>query len=211
MERPDYSRAEIAADAAVHVAGIAFALVAGPVLIGLAWARGETAALVGASVYVASMLAMFGCSACYNLITLPSWTETLRRLDHAAIYLKIAGTYTPFAAMPLAAGPGKALLLGVWAVAGFGLLVKLLGLRRLDPFSIPLYLGLGWAMVWVWDDVSALLAGPTLRLLAVGGALYTLGVVFHLWRRLPFQNAIWHLHVLAATACMYAAVAREIA
>jgi hemolysin III len=211
MERSGYSRAEIAADAAVHVAGIGFALVAGPVLIGLALARGETAGIAAAAVYVVSMLAMFGCSACYNLISMPSWTETLRRLDHAAIYLKIAGTYTPFAAMPLAAGPGKALLLAVWAVAGLGLLVKLLGLRRLDPFSIPVYLGLGWALVWVWDDASALLGRPTLWLLAAGGGLYTIGVIFHLWRRLPFQNAIWHLHVLAATACMYVAVAREIA
>jgi hemolysin III len=206
-----YSRGELRADAAIHAAGLIFAALGGPVLIVAAAARGEAAAVAATSVYVATMLAMFAASALYNHAPAPRWRETFRRLDHGAIYLKIAGAYTPFAAVPLAAGPGKGLLLAVWAVAGAGCAAKLMGLRRLEALSIPLYLGLGWALVWVWDDATRLISAPALQLLAVGGGLYTAGVAFHLWERLPFQNAIWHLHVLLATVCMYAAVAVEIA
>ena len=199
------------ADAAVHAVGVAFAVIAGPALIYVVASGGDWPRLASVSVYAATLMAMFVFSACYNLIAAPRWRETLRRLDHSAIYFKIAGSYTPFAAVSLAGGAGKGLLIAVWAVAGLGVLLKLVAPRRFEAASIPIYLGLGWAFVWVGGEASARLDPAALWLLVAGGALYSVGVLFHLWTGLRYQNAIWHVFVLAGTACIYAAIAVEIA
>jgi hemolysin III len=210
MRRTVYSRGETIADAIVHATGVAFALIAGPILVIRAAIGGDRVTIAAVAVYAATMLAMFALSAGYNLAPAPRWREALRRLDHGAIYLKIAGTYTPFAAVSLAKGAGTALLVGVWTVAAVGFAVKIAAPRRFEVASVALYLALGWAIVWVGGEAVETLSGATLGLLAAGGALYTIGVAFHLWDRLPFQNAIWHLHVLIASVCMYAAIAVEI-
>ena len=155
-------------------------------------------------------MATIGLSAAYHLNRSPRWREPLRRLDHGAIYLKIAGTYTPFAALSLPWAVGGWLLTAVWTAAGLGVALKLAAPRRFEIASIPLYLALGWAGLWVWADVTRAISPPALALLGGGGVLYTAGVAFHLWERLPFHNAIWHLHVLLATALMFAAVAIEV-
>ncbi|TVQ53566.1 MAG: hemolysin III family protein [Rhodobacteraceae bacterium] len=210
MARTVYSRGEIVADAVVHAVGVSFAAVAGPFLVARAAAAGDAATLAAVSVYAATMFATFALSACYNLLPAPRWREALRRLDHGAIYLKIAGTYTPFAAVSLAKSVGGALLVGVWTVAGIGFLVKIAAPRRFEAGSIALYLALGWAIVWVAREALEALSPAALTLLAAGGVLYTVGVAFHLWDALRFQNAIWHLHVLVASVCMYAAVVVEL-
>jgi hemolysin III len=204
------TRAEYIADAAVHALGVGFALVAAPILIVWSAARGDAAEIASVSVYAATLVAMFGFSAAYNLLVSVSWREILRRLDHGAIYLKIAGAYTPFAALSFEAETGRALLLGVWTVALIGFVVKLAGARRFDIVSIPLYLALGWAIVFVIGEAIESLSPGALTLISVGGGLYTLGVAFHLWESLPFQNPIWHLHVLAGTICVFSAVALEL-
>lgn len=207
-----YTRAEVVADAAIHAAGLAFALIAGPMLVVFAAMRGDGWMVLSVSVYAATLLAMVALSATYNLLgaVRPAWSELLRRLDHGAIYLKIAGTYTPFAAMTLSAPVGRPLLIGVWTVAAIGFLTKLIAPRRVEFASVAIYLALGWAGVWVAGEMARTITPGALVLLGVGGGLYTLGVAFHLWQRLPFQNAIWHLFVLAATACMYAAIALDV-
>ena len=206
-----YTRPELVADAAIHGLGVLFAVIAGPILIAVAASRGEAPALVAVSIYAVALLAVFMFSAFYNFISAPRWREALRRLDHSAIYFKIAGSYTPFAAVSLAGGVGQALLVAVWGVAGVGMALKLAAPRRFEAASLPIYLGLGWAFVWVGAEARASLAPEALSLLVAGGVLYSVGVGFHLWRRLPYQNAIWHLFVLAGTACIYAAIAIEIA
>ena len=152
---------------------------------------------------------MFTASASYNLIPIESWKGWLRRLDHSTIYLKIAGAYTPFAAISIGGFVGNALLATVWIVALTGLALKLLFPRRFEVLSIILYLALGWAAVFVAGDVMESLDSVALTLIVIAGGLYSLGVVFHLWEKLPFQNAIWHLMVLSATAVLYAAMAVE--
>lgn len=211
MEFPRYTRGEIAADAAVHAAGIGFALIGGPILISFVAARGEAPAIVAISIYVATLIAMFALSASYNLIPFPRAKELLRRLDHSTIYLKIAGAYTPFAAVSIGGIAGHLLLAAVWVAAAVGIALKILYPRRFEIFSIVLYLAMGWAAVAVAPDVAASVEFPTLVLLLVAGGLYSLGVVFHMWESLPFHNAIWHLFVLAATAVLYAGVAVEFA
>ncbi len=209
MTFPRYHRAEIAADAVIHALGVGFALIGGPILIGLVAAEGEAWSIFAISVYVATLIAMFAASACYNLIPWQTWKDWLRRLDHSTIYLKIAGAYTPFAAISIGGVVGNALLASVWIVALFGLTLKLVYPRRFEVLSIILYLALGWAAVFVAGDVVDSLDVTTIVLIVIAGGLYSLGVVFHLWEKLPFQNAIWHLLVLSATAVLYAAMAVE--
>ncbi len=210
-----YSRAEQAADETIHVIGVLAALLAVPVMVTLAMVWRDDAAVIAAViVYGITIVAMLSFSAMYNLANLRVQSqrliEMLRRLDHAAIYVKIAGTYTPYAV--IAGGPvGRWLLIGVWSGAVLGLLGKLIAPDRWQRASLALYLGLGWAFVFAAGPVSEAITGPTLNLIIVGGCLYTAGVVFHVWTHLPFQNAIWHLFVLVATFVFYSAMTVELA
>lgn len=206
--RQSYSRAERLSDAAVHVTGLALALGAVPVLIVLtALLRGDAASVTGASVYGGTFILMLACSAAWNMVDHPGWAWLLRRLDHAAIYLKIAGTYTAFA---LLAGQGLVLLAGVWIGALCGVALKLASPARLPWLGIALYLGLGWAGVLAGGEIFAALPLAVVVLMLVGGGLYTLGVGFYLWERLRFHNTIWHVFVLAASLVFYAAVTVQV-
>lgn len=199
-----FARAEYVSDAVVHVAGLAAVIGAVPVLIVLtALLRGDSASILGASVYGATFTLMILCSALYNMIPRPDWAWLLRRLDHSAIYLKIAGTYTPFA---LISGQGAGLVAALWGAAGVGVAMKLVSPARFRWVALALYLGMGWAGVVLGSDILAALPDRVVVLMAVGGGLYTIGVVFFLWDGLPFHNTIWHVFVLAASLCFYAAV-----
>ncbi len=204
-----YSRTERLSDAAVHVAGIVSALIAVPVLITLSvlW-FGDRGTVAAAAVYGATLLAMLCCSAIYNMAPLPGWKNALRRLDQSAIYLKIAGTYTPFAV--LTGTSAGMFLTGVWSGALVGVSMVVLSPARLRWASLALYLGLGWAGVVAGQQMIAALSPAGHALTLTGGALYTLGLVFFLWERLPFHNTIWHVFVLAATWIIYAAVLVEL-
>lgn len=203
-----YSRAEQISDAVVHVMGLMLVLMAVPVLIVLtALYRGDAASITGVSVYGGALIAMILFSALYNigetsgLGAAKEWL--LRRLDHSAIYLKIAGTYTPFT---LLSGHGFALTLGVWGAALAGIVLKIISPERFRWVTLALYLGMGWAGLVVGGPLFAALPTPVLVLMMVGGGLYTLGVVFYLWQRLPFHYTIWHVFVLAASFVFYSAV-----
>lgn len=199
-----YSRAEDLSDAVVHIAGLAVVCIAVPVLIVLAAVqRGDLTAMVGTSVYSGGLIAMILCSALYNMVRRPGWAWLLQRLDHAAIYLKIAGTYTAFV---LLAGQGGMLALVVWAAAGVGVLLKAISPERFRPVALALYLGMGWAGVIGGGDLLAALPGMVVGLMLAGGAIYSLGVGFYLWQGLRFHYTVWHICVLAATLVFYAAV-----
>ncbi|MGE3904564.1 MAG: hemolysin III family protein, partial [Reyranellaceae bacterium] len=150
--------------------------------------------------------AMLICSAAYNLARNSRRRALLRRFDHAAIFAMIAGTYTPFTTLRLDGGWGAGLTAAVWTVATIGIALKLWKPHLVERASIPLYLALGWTIVVAVNPLLGALDPSTLVLLAVGGLLYTLGVAFHVWERLPYQNAAWHACVLAAAAVHYAAV-----
>lgn len=203
------TRPEIIADAAVHALGVGFGLIGGPILIALVAARGEPGPVIAVSIYVATLIAMFSFSAIYNLLPVDGAKDWLRRLDHSTIYLKIAGAYTPFAALSVGGKLGAGLLAGIWATAGFGIALKLFFPRRFDTLSIFLYLGMGWAAVMFAGDIARSIDTSALTLMFVAGGLYSIGVIFHLWERLPFQNAIWHVFVLSATVTLYGAVVLE--
>jgi hemolysin III len=199
-----YTRAEYVSDAVVHVAGLAFAVLAVPALIvTAALARGDAPALVGTSVYGAALILMLGCSALYNMLRRPDWAWLLKRLDHSAIYMKIAGTYTPFT---LISGQGLALTAGLWGAALLGVALKVADPVRFRWPGLALYLGMGWAGVLAGGALLAALPGPVVALMMLGGGLYTFGVVFYLWQRLPYHNTIWHVFVLAASVVFFVAV-----
>jgi hemolysin III len=206
--RRDYSRAEYLSDAAVHVLGIGFALIAGPALVALAAIRiGDATTVTALTIYAVTLLAMLTCSALYNMIRVPRWADRLRRLDQSAIYFKIAGTYTPFVVL-FPGSPG--FLAGIWAVAIAGASLIVFSARRHTGVAIILYLGLGWAGYALGQPLIEGLSGAGAALLVTGGLLYSGGIAFLLWNRLPFHNTIWHVFVLAATCVCYAAIAVEI-
>ena len=203
---PQYTFGERLADGTIHVIGVAASVIAlvALLVIGI---RNETALMVaGLAIYGLALVATFGCSAGYHLVVRPRIKEIMRRFDHAAIFLMIAGTYTPFVLLKMNTPWGLGLLTVVWTMAAIGIAIKLLAPRFLDGLSTALYLVQGWAVLAAWEPLHAALPAGVMTLLMVGGVLYTVGVVFHLWNRLPYQNAIWHGFVLSAASCHYAAV-----
>ena len=206
--RPAYTRAELRSDAIVHIIGLSAVVVAVPVLICVtALVRGDAAAMVGASIYGATLVAMLVCSALYNMVRRPGWTAVLRRLDHSAIYLKIAGTYTPFTLM---SGRGLALTAILWIAAAGGTMLKMLAPLRFRWLGLALYVGMGWAGIFAGGALFAGLATPVVILIGIGGMLYTIGIVWYLWERIPHHNTIWHVFVLAASMVFYAAVTVQV-
>ncbi len=207
-----YSEGELALDRAIHWLGLG---AGGPGAIALPFVFAGNHGVRGLMpivLYALCLMAMLGCSAAYNLAPASSpLSGRLRRFDHAAIFLMIAGTYTPFTLLRLGGAWSILLTAGVWSIALAGAAVKLAFPRRLEGASVAIYLALGWIGVVAAGPIVAALDPPTLILLAAGGLIYTLGTGFHLWRSLPFQNAIWHACVLSAAACHYAAVLRGVA
>jgi hemolysin III len=199
-----YTQGEVVADGSVHVIGLA-ASVLGVVVLMIAAQSLPAVSIASLAVYGFGLVAVFACSAAYNLAREGGLKALLRRFDHAAIYIKIAGTYTPFAAIKMADAAGLALLVGVWAITAFGATAKLLWPGRLVRTSYVLYLAQGWAIVAAFGPLAASVSGRVLALLVVGGVIYTVGVVFHLWERLPYHKAVWHGLVLVASACHFAA------
>lgn len=203
-----YSRAEYLSDAVVHGLGIGGALIAGPVLIALAavWIGDPT--LTGAlAIYTVTLLAMWVCSALYNLVQSEEMTPRFRRFDQSAIYFKIAGTYTPFIAL---ASGSLGFFAGIWTVALAGASVILFSKRSYIWLAILLYLSLGWAGVVAGGPLLSGITQTAVSLLVAGGLTYSFGIIFLMWHRLPFHNTIWHICVLAGTAICYAAIVAEI-
>ena len=198
--RWNYDRAEIIADGIVHGLGVGFGLI---VLTGV---FASTPQIVSVSIYAAGLLTMLGFSAAYNMWPVSPRKWWLRRFDHSAIYVLIAATYTPFMMQMHDRVLAMLLLGGVWGVAIVGVAMKLFLPGRFDRLSILLYLAMGWSGLAAYDAVFTSLPKFTLWFVVAGGALYTLGVIFHAWQRLRFQNAIWHGFVLLGAACHYTAV-----
>ena len=202
----NYDRAELIADAVVHAVGVILGLIAATVLVVLTAIYATVLNVVAVSIYVAGLLAMLVLSATYNLWPVSRAKWVLRRFDHSAIYVLIAATYTPFIVELKDSLFAIALLIGVWCVAIFGIVLKLGWPGRFDRLSVGLYLALGWSGMMLYDSVVAALPRMALWFVVAGGALYSLGVIFHAWRRLRFQNVIWHCFVLLGAACHYTAV-----
>src|SRR6185295_13070669 len=206
IENPAFTPGERIADNVIHVSGLAIGLTAVVTMMVVAFLSLPAWSTASLAIYGVGLLAMLGCSAAYHMSPVTTWKGLLQRLDHAAIFLKIAGTYTPFGAIKIGGTTGLALLGTVWSVALLGSGAKILLASTWDRLAIPLYLALGWCGIVMFQDLAASVTPATLILLGLGGVLYTVGVIFHLWRSLPYQNAVWHAFVLAGTGCHFGAV-----
>lgn len=204
--RWNYDRAELIADGIIHGIGVLAGIIAATVLVVLAAVYADATDVVGVSVYVAGLMSMLVLSATYNLWPISPAKWLLRRFDHSAIYLLIAATYTPFILEVRDNVFALVLLAGVWCVAISGIVLKLFWPGRFDRVSVGIYLVMGWSGVMLYGPVVKALPALALGFILAGGLLYSFGVIFHAWRRLRFQNAIWHGFVLAGAACHYTAV-----
>jgi hemolysin III len=200
------SETEELANALSHGLGAVLAAVFSPQLISRALEAGTIHA-IAAAVFCGSMILLFSVSAAYHWVPPGSTKDFLRRLDHAAIFLYIAGSYTPFMLGSVAEDGGIWVLTLVWTIAGFGIVAKCVN-RLTHPYlSTALYLGLGWLSVVILEPLIVRTPPAGVILLAAGGVLYTLGaIVFHLDERIRYAHLAWHVLVLSASACHFVAV-----
>ena len=201
----DYDRAEIIADGTVHAIGVCLGLIGAVTIVVIAFnmQRIEVTPIL---IYVIGLVTMLALSAAYNMWPVSPAKWVLRRFDHSAIYLLIAGTYTPFLAQMKSLVASAGLGVGVWLSAAIGMALKLALPGRFDRLAVLLCLLLGWSGVIAYDSFASALPSASLWLLAIGGILYSVGALFHVWRGLRFHNAIWHCFVLLAASCHYWAV-----
>lgn len=199
-ERRSYSVPELVADAVVHVLGLVGAVAAGSVLLALTLLHTAPDAFPALVVYVSTLIVVLGVSLAYNLWPASPMKHYLARLDQAAIFLFIAGSYTPFLAIIGGTSTGVAMMSLVWGASLVGVALKLIVPQRFGRVAIVLYLAIGWSGVLVFQSLGQALPASTLWLLLAGGVTYSAGIVFHLWEKLKFQNALWHVFVVAGAS-----------
>jgi hemolysin III len=200
---------ETLADWIVHAVGLVCGLVGGLGLVALA-ATSSAARLVPVGVYVAGLLAMLTCSALYHVLRAHPRREWFRRFDHAAIFVMIAGTYTPIAVLGLEPPWDLAVTAAVWSVAAVGVILKLLRPQAIERLSVALYLLQGWIGLFALQQLWASVPRRVLVMILLGGLVYSGGVIFHLSVR-RYSQALWHGCVLMGAAFHYVAIASLIA
>ena len=202
-----YSRAEEITNSITHGVAALLSVAGLTVLVMHAVQQGDPWRIVSFSIYGASLVALFLSSTLYHSIPAKAAKRFFQRMDHAAIYLLIAGTYTPFMLVTMRGTVGWTLLAIVWTLAATGIALEIIYRGRFKRLSLVLYLSMGWLGLAVIKPVLGQITSGGLTLLAVGGLLYTFGVIFYVWKRLPFNHAIWHVFVFAASTCHFFAVA----
>ncbi|MBJ6986876.1 MULTISPECIES: hemolysin III family protein [unclassified Devosia] len=198
--RRRYSVGEMVADAVVHVLGLIVAIAAGSALLTLTAFETAPEAVPALSIYVGTLIFVLGVSLAYNLWPHNSWKHVWARLDQAAIFLFIAGSYTPFLAVLGNSTLGITMMAIVWGASLVGVALKLIVPERFGRVAIPLYLGIGWSGIFVFNALATALPPTTLWLLLAGGVAYSAGIIFHVWEKLRFQNALWHVFVVAGAS-----------
>jgi hemolysin III len=205
-EFPTYTVTERRVDAVIHVAGISAAFIA---TLWLLWRATGLNTGLSLAIYGLCLIAMLTASALYNMTQAGRLKELMRRADHAAIYLMIAGTYTPFAAERLSGAAGIAIGVSVWLAAILGIVLSLFYARRFEAFKVTLYLVMGWMILAAIVPLYHAVTPVVLWLLLAGGIIYSLGSAIYLLRRLPFHNALWHVMVLVAAGLHFTAMVIE--
>jgi hemolysin III len=207
---PAYSLAEEIAHGITHGVGLALSLAGLAALVVAASLRGDAWHVVGCSVFGATLVLLYAASTLYHSLPRGRAKEVFRRLDHAAIFLLIAGTYTPFALVSLRGALGWALLATVWSLAALGIVLVTTIPHRVRHVSLALQLVMGWLAALALEPLARAVHADGLELLVAGGLAYSIGVVFYAWRRLPYHHAVWHLFVLAGSACHLVCVQRYV-
>ncbi len=201
-----YTLGEEIAHSVTHGVGIVLSIAGLAVLVAFAALYGNAWHLVGCSVFGATLILLYTASTLYHGITSPRAKRVLQVLDHSAIFLLIAGTYTPFTLVSLRGAWGWTLFGLVWALAVLGVVLTALSMEKTKILSMILYVGMGWLVVLAFRPLVAAMAPGGVILLVAGGVAYTLGLVFYGWRRLPYHHMVWHLFVMAGSILHYFAV-----
>lgn len=204
------TRAEEWANVITHGLGAVAALAAATLLIVFAGIGGDPGRITTLGVFGAALVAVYAISTLYHAVSHPGFKHFLRKLDHAAIYILIAGTYTPLLLVTLGGGWGWSLLGVVWGLAAVGMALKSICFERFGWTHLGLTLAMGWLIVIAAGPFFAAMSTPGLIWVALGGLAYTGGVGFFLWEKLPFNHAIWHLFVLAGSACHVMAMVTDV-
>ncbi len=203
---PRYTRGEEIASSVIHGVGILLAIGGLGVLTAFASIYGDAWHIVSCSVFGFTLIFQYATSTLYHSIQLPSVKPILRILDHAAIFILIAGTYTPFTLVNMRGLWGWSIFGIIWGLALVGIILEITPWRRYRSISISLYLLMGWAALTAIKPMISTVPAGGLTLLFTGGLAYTSGVIFYLWRSLPYNHAIWHLFVLAGSSLHFFAV-----
>lgn len=204
--QPLYTIGEEIVHAVTHGLGLVLSVAGLVMLVAAASVRGDAWHIVGCAVFGATLVLLYAASTLYHGIRHTHAKQLLQRLDRSAIFLLIAGTYTPFALVTLRGGWGWMLLGLVWSLALLGIALQVMVPARTRHLSVPLSLVMGWVAVIAIEPLARSLHPAGLALLVAGGVAYTLGVVFYAWRRLPFNHAVWHGFVMAGSACHFSCV-----
>jgi len=197
---------EETAHVVTHGIGLMLSVAGLVVLVVLASLRGDAWHVVSASIYGTTLILLYGASTVYHALPPSRAKGVWRLLDHSAIYLLIAGTYTPFTLVNLRGGWGWSLFGVVWGLAAVGVVFENVATRRSRMVSLVLYVGLGWLVAIAVKPLLSAVDTGGLILVALGGLAYTGGIVFYRWRELPYNHALWHVAVLAGSACHFFAI-----
>ncbi len=203
---PSYGTGEEIAHSVTHGIGVVLGIAGLVVLTAYGARYGEIRHIVSGSVFGAMLVILYSASTLYHGLRHPRAKQILRVCDHCSIYLLIAGTYTPFTLVCLQGVWGWSLFSLVWGLTALGIALQFTPLRRIKAVRVVLYLTMGWAAVVAFKPLIASVPTKVLVLLVAGGLAYTSGVVFYLWRRLPYHHAIWHVFVLAGSILHFLAV-----
>lgn len=191
---------ELIVDAVVHIFGLVVAVGAGSILLTIALTHTAPEAFPALVVYVSTLIVVLGVSLAYNMWPVSPVKRLLARFDQAAIFLFIAGSYTPFLAVIGGTRTGVVMMSLVWGASLIGVALKLIVPHRFGRLAIVLYLAIGWSGIIVFQNLAQELPTSTLWLLVAGGVTYSAGIIFHLWEKLKFQNALWHVFVVAGAS-----------
>ncbi len=210
MPYPCYTRAERIADGMVHVLGVSAAIIGVTALLYYSAHQMGWGMFTATVIYAVGLIAMLSASMIYHLAAHTPARPVLRRLDHAAIYIKIAATFTPLSVI-LNTSYGYLILACVWALALFGVVGKLTAKRGAMTTGWWPYLALGWVGVALFIPLMGVLPDYSLILLLSGGLLYSTGVVFYRWEGLKYANAIWHGFIVIASGCFFLGISSALA
>ncbi|MEG7521561.1 MAG: hemolysin III family protein [Chromatiales bacterium] len=194
-----YSLGEEIAHAVTHGVGIPLSIAGLVILVAFSSLYGDAWHIISSTIYGVTLILCYTASTLYHGIPLPRAKQLLRQLDHASIFLLIAGTYTPFTLVNLRGPWGWTLFGLVWGIALVGMALELSARKRYKRLSISLYLGLGWLVVIAIQPMLESVGTGGLLLLLAGGLCYSLGVIFYVWKRLAYHHAVWHLFVLGGS------------
>ena len=202
----EFSLYEEIANSITHGVGLLLATAGMVVLVVLAALKGDAWHIVSCSVYGSTLVFMYAASTVYHSVQHPRWKHALRIIDHSAIYLLIAGTYTPFTLVNMRGGWGWSLFGVAWGLCLFGIVWKALFIRRFQIIGVLTYVAMGWMVIVATKPLFERVPAGGIALLLAGGVAYTAGLFFFAHKRIPHHHAIWHVFVMIGSVCHYVAV-----